>query len=139
VKLVAAATLVVALAAGCGAGRADFGDLRMSDVRNALRNGDLQICGEAREPDGLANEAIETRIYTVAIDCDSGERVRLIVDRFDSSDDRDGAAQQFEVLTRPRSDGVVWTWGPFTLFVNGARDDGVMERLTDALDDAGAK
>ena len=34
---------------------------------------------------------------------------------------------------------MVWTWGPFTLFANGARDDDVMDRLTDALDDAGAK
>ena len=43
-----------------------------------------------------------------------------MVDRFDDVDARDGAAHQFEVLCRPRSDGVVWTWGPFSLFANGA-------------------
>ncbi len=126
------------LAVSCGAGRADFGDQRLSDVRAALGTGDLDICSETRRPDGLANEAIETRIYTVAIDCDE-DRIRLTVDRFDDAEARDGAARQFEGLTRPRSDGVVWTWGPYTLFANGARDDDVMERLTDALHAAGAK
>jgi hypothetical protein len=137
VRLVALAFVVV-MAGACGAGRADFGDQRLSDVRAALRTGGLEICSETRRPDGLANEAIETRIYTVAIDC-AEERVRLTVDRFDDADARDGAARQFEALTRPRSDGVVWTLGPYTLFANGARDDAVMERLTDALDIAGAK
>ena len=61
------------------------------------------------------------------------------VDRFDDAEARDGAARQFEALTRPRSDGVVWTWGPYTLFANGARDDAVMERITEALDQAGAQ
>ncbi len=136
-RLVALALVVVA-AAACGAGRADFGDQRLADVRTALRTGDLEICSETRRPDGLANEAIDTRIYAVAIDC-AGERVRVTVDRFDNVDARDGAARQFEALTRPRSDGVVWTFGPYTLFANGARNDDVMERLTDALDAAGAK
>ncbi len=104
-----------------------------------FEKGGLDVCAVARDPDGLANEAIDTRTYTVALDCDGGARVRLIVDRFDDVAARDGAAQQFEVRTRPRSDGVVWTWGPYTLFANGARDDDVMERLTEALDDAGAK
>lgn len=126
------------LAASCGAGRADFGDQRLSEVRSGLRSGGIEICSETRRPDGLANEAIETRIYTVAIDCDD-ERIRLTVDRFDDAEARDGAARNFESLTRPRSDGVVWTFGPYTLFANGARDDVVMERLTDALDAAGAK
>jgi hypothetical protein len=134
-----ALALLVVLVAACGAGRAEFGDQRLSDVRTALRKGHLEVCSETRRPDGLANEAIDTRILTVALDCDDGDRVRLTVDRFDDVDARDGAAQQFEVLSRPRSDGVVWTWGPFTLFANGARDDDVMERLTATLDDVGAK
>ncbi|MGZ8761722.1 MAG: hypothetical protein ACXW2Y_00180 [Acidimicrobiia bacterium] len=136
-RLVAVA-LLVAVVAACGPGRAEFGDEQLSDVRGALGAGGLEICTETRDPDGLANEAIETRVYAVAIDCNA-ERVRLVVDRFDDADARDGAARQFEGLTRPRSDGVVWTWGPYTLFANGARDDDVMERLTTALDDAGAK
>jgi hypothetical protein len=134
-----ALAVLVVVAGACGTARADFGTQRLSDVRAALAKGDLRVCGETRHPDGLANEAIETRVYTVAIDCAGDDRVRLTVDRFDDTEARDGAAQQFEVLSRPRSDGVVWTWGPFTLFANGARDDDVMERLTDALDTAGAQ
>jgi len=43
------------------------------------------------------------------------------------------------VLTRPRGDGVVWTWGPLTLFATGEHDDAVIDRLARALDAAGAR
>ncbi len=137
--LAAAGVACALMVGGACADRADFHTQRLADVRSALRKGGIKICSESHDPDGLANQATETRTYNVAIDCKTDEPVRLIVDRFSNAADRDGAARQFEVLSRPRSDGVVWTWGPYTLFANGARDDNIMERLTTALDDAGAK
>jgi hypothetical protein len=104
----------------------------------------LAVCAETTDRDGMANQAIATRTYVVAAHCTGAPTpgdgsVRLVVDRFDDEGHRDGAARQFESLVRPRGDGAVWTWGPFTLFANGARDDDVMDRLSDALDDAGAR
>lgn len=132
--------LALVVLVGC-AGRAPFDDRTFGDVERALADGDLSVCTRSSDPDGLANQALVTRTYVVALDCDGADddRVRLVVDRFDDVEHRDGAARHFESLLRPRGDGVVWTWGPFTLFANGARDDDVMARVTDALDQAGAR
>lgn len=139
IRRAVAAVAAAVLLAGC-VGRADFGDgTTFADVERALGRGDLDVCTVSRDPDGLANQAVATRTYEVALDCASDDHVRLVVDRFDDAADRDGAAGQFEGLLRPRGDGAVWTWGPFTLFAGGARDDTVMERVTDSLDQAGAR
>jgi hypothetical protein len=138
VKLVALAIAAVLLA-GC-VGRASFDDdVTFSDVERVLRRGPLDVCDQVHQPDGLANQATATRTYEVALDCATDDRVRLVVDRFDDAQHRDGAARHFESLLRPRGDGVVWTWGPFTIFANGGRDDDVMESITAALDQAGAE
>jgi hypothetical protein len=134
------AGLAVAVLTAC-AGRAPFDDTSFTDVERALVTGDLAVCSRSTNREGLANQAIATRTYVVALDCtdDADGSVRLVVDRFDDAEHRDGAARHFESLLRPRGDGAVWTWGPFTLFANGARDDDVMESITDALDRAGAR
>lgn len=134
-----AAVLVLTVAAGC-TDRAGFDDdVGFADVERTVRDAGLEICSTARDRDGLANQAVASRVYRVGEECPSDDIVRLVVDRFDDEEHRDGAARQFEVLTRPRGDGVVWTWGPLTLFATAEHDDAVMDRLTDALDDAGAR
>ena len=123
--------------AACGPGRADFENRHVSELTRALRAGGLEVCSVAANPDGLANQAISTKIVDAGIDCHD-ERVSLIVDRFAEAEDRDQAARTFEAQARPRGDGVVWTWGPFTIFAVGDREDSVMDRLTEALDRLGA-
>jgi hypothetical protein len=141
VKVRAAAVAVVGLVlvAAC-TGRADFSDRHsFADVEHVIGQAGLEICSTSRHSDGLANQATATRTYEIAASCPSTDVVRLIVDRYPDAESRDGAARQFEALTRPRSDGVVWTWGPLTLFATGEHDDAVMADLTDALDEAGAR
>jgi hypothetical protein len=136
---VGAAVLAAAvLAVGCTS-RADFDEDRsFADVEQVVEQAGLAICSIHRQPDGVANQATATRTYAIGRSCPSDDVVRLTVDRFDDADARDGAARQFEVLTRPRGDGVVWTWGPLTLFATAQHDDAVMDALAGALDDAGA-
>jgi hypothetical protein len=137
--LAGALAALVVTAVACGS-RADFGeDVSYREVARTLERGGLEVCRTRRDPEGLANEAASTRTFVLATDCRSDDRVRLIVDRFDDEDARDAAARNAEVLVRPRGDGVTWTWGPFTLHARGERDDAVMERITDALDEAGAE
>ena len=135
---VVALALVIGLAAGCS-DRADFDDpVTFGDVEHVVRDAGLSICSTSRHGDGLANQAEATRVYRIGEVCPSDDGVRLVVDRFADEQHRDGAARQFEVLARPRGDGVVWTWGPLTLFATAEHDDAVMDRLTAALDEAGA-
>ncbi|MGH9025408.1 MAG: hypothetical protein ACRDWD_04730 [Acidimicrobiia bacterium] len=125
--------------AACGE-RSDFDiDASLADIEDAITNGGLEICDTVEDDDGQANEAVESRQYVVAFDCDSDDTVQVVVDEFDDAEDRDGAARNFESQVRPRGYGVVWTYGPFTIFTFGERDDAVEEQLTDNLDDLGAK
>lgn len=129
---------VVGVLASC-TDRASFGNETFADVERVLERGELEICSHTNHPDGLANQATASRTYVVALDCDGDDTVRMVVDRFDDAVDRDAAAQQFEVALRPRGDGAVWTYGPFTVFANGGRDDAVMDALTASLDQVGAR
>lgn len=134
---VAVAALV--LIAACG-DRADFDtEASFSDVEDAITDGGLEICDAVNGDDGRANQAVESRQYEVAFDCDRDDTVPVDVDEFDDVDDRDAAARNFEVQVRPRGYGSVWTYGPFTIFTFGERDDAVEEQLTDILDELGAE
>jgi hypothetical protein len=140
----AVAALALPVVVTACAGRAPFDDPEASGpgfaaIEQALTADGLAVCGRSTDPNGLANQAVATRTYSVALDCERGDPVRVLVDRYDDVAHRDGAARHFESLLRPRGDGAVWTWGPFTLFANGGRDDDVMERLTTSLDRAGAR
>lgn len=133
-----ALALLIVLTTGCG-GRADFDEpVTFADVEGVVHDAGLSICSTSRHTDGLANQAEATRVYRIGEVCPSDDVVRLVVDRFADEQHRDGAARQFEVLSRPRGDGVVWTWGPLTLFATAEHDDAVMDRLVAAFDEAGA-
>ena len=88
--------------------------------------------------DGLANQATASRVMLVGVDCHKGV-VSLVVDTFAKAADRDAAARNFESEVRPRGDGVVWTWGRFTIFAIAGREPTVMDRLTTALDRLSAR
>ncbi len=137
--VVASVAVLAGVLAGCS-GPAGFDErVGYRDIERTIARAGLEVCSVDRDPEGMANEATDSRVYEIAASCPSEDVVRLVVDRFDDEEARDGAARQFEVLSRPRGDGVVWTWGPMTLFATAEHDDAVMDRLSDALDEAGAQ
>lgn len=136
-----ASVLVVIAAVGmvaCGPGHDEFDHHTIGELTAAVEQGGLEVCSTSRNSNGFANQAMSTRILFVAIDCHD-EVVTLIVDEFANRDDRDAAARNLESQQRPHADGVVWTFGQFTLEAAAGRDDAIMERLTLALDQIGAK
>ena len=136
VALALAVSLVVA-AGGCGGSRAPFEARTFAEVEEALTEQGLQICGV--EPSGArANQAADGRAYRVAVDCTGEDDATVVVDRFDSAAHRDAAARNLEGQVRPRAGGAVWTLGPFAVVVSGPTDDDVVNRVTDALENAGA-
>ena len=122
---------------GCQS-RASFETRPIAAIERALRGRGLKVCTKLDNSKGLANQAVSTRVLNVAVDCHE-EIVPLIVDRFSDAADRDSATRNFESTNRPRGDGVVWTWANFTIAAFGPRDDRVIERVTNAMDQLGAK
>ncbi len=134
--LVAGALVAFSLV-GCQS-RAEFEVRPIVDIERALRSRGLEVCTTLDNSKGLANQAASTRVLNVAIDCHE-EIVPLVVDRFRHERDRDGAARNFESMSRPHGDGVVWTWANFTISAFGPRDDRIIRRVTDAMDRLGAQ
>ena len=129
--------VALVVVAACGPGRAAFDRHSLGELKHAFARGGLEVCSTLAHADGLANQAVSSEVMLVGIDCHE-QAVSLIVDRFANPDDRDSAARNFEVLVRPRGDGVVWTWGRFTIFAVAGRDAAVMRRITKTLDRIGA-
>lgn len=132
-----AAGLLLVLGAACSSGRAPFEPRTVAELQLALVRDGLERCGR---PISLApaNQAVERQAIAVARDCHEGVAT-LVVDRFESAEARDAAARAFEAQARPRVDGVLWTWGPFTILVTGPRDDATLDRVADVLDRLGAR
>ncbi len=137
VAIVGALLTAVVVMLGCQS-PATFETRSIADIERALRGRGLEVCTTLDNSKGLANQAVSTRVVNVALDCHE-EIVPLIVDRFTGAADRDGATRNFESTNRPRGDGVVWTWANFTIAAFGPRDDRVIERVTKAMDQLGAK
>jgi hypothetical protein len=116
----------------------DTGPDSFTRVEDTVTTAGLQVCSATDRPDGLANQAIASRTYELAVVCPA-DPARVIVDQFASAADRDAAAQRFESLVRPRGSGVVYTLGDTTVFVQGSSDDEVQDRLDAALRAAGAR
>lgn len=127
------AGVVAFLVAACGASRADFATGRLPDIERSLERSGLEVCSRLTNTAGLANQATKTTVWNVGVDCHE-ELVTIVIDRFATETDRDAAARALEVQTRPRRDGVVWTFGPQTVAVFGPRDHQVMQKVTRALD-----
>jgi hypothetical protein len=135
-----AGVLAAAIVAGCGSRDSFDQEASFADIEDATTNGGLEICETVDDADNeAANQAIASRDYVVAFDCDGDNNVPLAIDEFDSADERDAAARNFESQVRPRGYGAVWTYDQFTIFTSGERDDAVEEQLTDILDDLGAE
>lgn len=134
--LALAAVLVVLAAAGCG-GRSDFGtDATVDDVEEALVAQGLEVC-DVEDVDSSLPDADGERVLEVAIDCQDDDEADavVVVTRFADQEDRDAAAQRFEVQARRAAHGAVWTLGPLLVLVSGDRDPEAVDRVTDAMDE----
>jgi hypothetical protein len=126
----------VALAA-CGE-RDPFERRTFSEIEQSFTDEGLNICAEARD-NNHANQAVSSRQYRVAIDCQTDDDAKVVVDEFAEAEDRDAAARNFEVQARPRAGGQVYTLGRFAVLVSGQLDDDVVDRVTKALKGIGAE
>jgi hypothetical protein len=138
--VVAAAVLAAVLpASGCG----DDGkppDLRIGEVRSALRAAGLEIC-ETQEPSRVTEDAEREQAFVVAIACgedDAQAVVELIA--WSDEQERDAALRRFVVPTHPntRNHGTTWELGSVAVTVSGERDDAAVERVADAMGTLGA-
>lgn len=127
------AVVLALLVVACGSSRADFATGTLADIERSLERSGLEVCSRLTNTAGLANQATKTTVWNVGVDCHE-ELVTVVIDRFATETDRDAAARALEVQTRPRRDGVVWTFGPQTVAVFGPRDHQVMQKVTRALD-----
>lgn len=122
----------------CSSGRSDFESGSLRRLERRLEQSDLEVCSRLTNTAGLANQATRTDVLDVGRDC-HGELLAVVVDRFGSAADRDASARALEVQSRPRRDGVVWTYGPNTVAVFGPRDHALMRSVIRTLDDVGAR
>ncbi len=132
------AGLVAVVALPACVSHAGFERRSVGEIERALGRSGLEVCTRLTNTAGLANQARSSRVLNVAADCHD-EIVPIVVDRFANRNDRDAAARHLEVASRPRADGVVWTWAQYTIAAFGPRDDQVMNRITAALDRLGAR
>lgn len=71
--------------------RAQFGSGSFDDIEAALTTRGMAICTTVTNPDGQANQAIESRQYDVAFRCPTENDAQVIVNQFGSVSDRDTA------------------------------------------------
>ena len=133
------ALVVSALIAGACGGGEKGPSSSPADVESALRGEGLKVCAES----GLwaPEEAVAGATFTVAIACgeDDDQAVVEVIEWPDEGA-RDAALRRFEGQSRPSSanHGTTWALGFLTVHVEGERDDAVVERVADAMDELGA-
>ena len=108
--------------------RAPFADGAFDAVEQAVGTAGLEVCGVVDTPGSAAGGRVAGRAYEVAEACPA-DRATVVVDRFTTAADRDGAARQFESLVRPRGSGAVYTLADATVFLQGSGDGDVRQRL----------
>ncbi len=125
---------------------ADFQDASFDEVEQALLDEGIQVCEqvdlELTEREGV----LESRELVLADEScrDDERRVDILsIVEFETEDDRDGALRDFQGA-RGRIEGfgahgVAWTFGPFVIFLTGERNDALVDQVTDAMEDLGAK
>jgi hypothetical protein len=124
------------LASWAGGERAAFTPLGLDAVPPALAAGGLTVCSRVDRPGASA------ATFVVAGDpagCAAGRVARVGVDRFATPEARDAAARAEEVRLRPRGSAVVHTWGDLLVTVPGLADDGLTDRVGDAVRAAGGR
>ena len=133
------ALLLVLIVAGVGGQHGSFSQGSFGEVERAMQDRGLHICETEDVPDGQANQAVESKRYDVAFDCASGDDAQVVVDNFASREDRDAALRNFEVLVRPRGNGVTYSYKSFVIYVAGQSDNSTQDRINDALRRLGAQ
>ena len=63
----------------------------------------------------------------------------MVATAYDGEEDRDGAVVRYQSQPLPHAQGALWTLGPLTVRVSGDREPGVVDALTEALDERGAE
>ena len=134
-RTAAAIALAAVAIAAAGCGRADYNaDVSFDDVTDTIGLAGLEVCSTTTS-DTPPPDAVEERAYVVDDDCsDEDGRAVVVATAYGNEDDRDAAAQRFEVQSRPPAQGAIWTFGPFTVRVSGDRDSDTVDALTEALD-----
>lgn len=123
--------------AGCGSPAPPVTpDDAFATFEEAIAGEGLLVCDQTSYPAGIANQSLESRAYSIAADCSQDPGSEVVVDRYPTSADRDAAADQFEISSRPRGSGAVWAFDDVTVFAHGQTDQEVMRRLTAAMDAA---
>ena len=128
-----AVVLAVGLAA-CAEARDPF-DRRITfeRIERSFRDQGLRLCSNV-EKNGNANQAVASHEYRLALDCATTDDAAVTVDKFTQAEDRDAAARGFEVQSRPRAGGAVYTLGPFAVLVLPATtDDNILNKTNAAL------
>ena len=118
--------------------RAPFGEGAFAAVEQAVGTAGLQVCDVVDTSGGGAGGRTTGRAYEVAEACPA-DPATVVVDRYATAADRDGAARQFESLVRPRGSGVVLTLADATVLLQGSGDGDVRQRLGAALRSEGAR
>jgi hypothetical protein len=130
---VAIRLLAILLAVGiaaCAEARDPF-DRRMTfdRIERSFRDQGLHLCSKV-ERNGDANQAVASRQYRLALDCATTDDAAVTVDQFTEAEDRDAAARNFEVQTRPPAGGAVYTLGPFAVVILPATTDNNIFKLS---------
>jgi hypothetical protein len=133
--------LVVLAAVVSGCGDTESPERReVGEVESALQAAGLRICGTPSAAEPPENADLE-RAFVVALDCgDEDDQAVVAVTAWPDDGARDAALRRFEVYSHPttRSHGTTFALGQFTVSVSGERDDAVVGRVADAMDDLGA-
>jgi hypothetical protein len=137
--IVLPALAAVAVVLWAAEDRSAFGDATIDDVEQGIAAAGLQVCSQFDDPEGTANQAVRSRQYVLARNCDESVTGLLSVDEFNDVAHRDAAARNHEHHNRPRASGVVYTLGRNVVFVFGSCDHEIQEQLNDVLRDLGAR
>ncbi len=122
-----------------GGEHAAFAGGSFPEIEHAMQAKGLHICHTENVPDGQANQAVESRRYDIAFDCESGDLAHVVIDKFSNRDDRDAALRNFEVLVRPAGNGAAYSYKSFSIYVTGSSDDQTQDRINTILRELGAK
>ena len=128
-----------------GCTRSDFAaPADLGAIEQALDKAELHACAAADLTWETTPGFVSGKQYTLELDCAKADAnlpgALFTAVRFDSLADRDAAQRSFETSHRRQLGlGNAWTLGPYLLTVDGNRQQGMVERLQQAMQSLGAQ